>query len=288
MDVASRLRQPLCIDTNIAYSLDLSKFPGLDDPQHKNQPSLLIASPVPAVSTDIIPSPTTVEIPGLNEELLDDLLSVIDWENKAYEASHEPAHKHLTNTVRQTQQVHQVQSTHHRHQGHTSVPARSHVPSHAVVNPNMRQPAQCPNKLVTNSDLSKYALDVIFTNLIYPDVSRGGSFSLDTLLQSVPREKPQQRVHSGHPETFIGEYVSRLRHITDNGNEMPSELPFRGGHSYGKRKRSSDVTCDYETQKRLKCNTEPQNSNVYSRMMSNVIPHERTMLVPRRIRELMC
>lgn len=77
MDVASRLRQPLCIDTNIAYSLDLSKFPGLDDPQHKNQPSLLIASPVPAVSTDIIPSPTTMEIPGLNEELLDDLLSVI-------------------------------------------------------------------------------------------------------------------------------------------------------------------------------------------------------------------
>ncbi|XP_046372965.2 uncharacterized protein LOC124146629 [Haliotis rufescens] len=44
MDVPPHLLQPLCIDTNITYELDMSKFPGLDDPQHMYQPALLIAT----------------------------------------------------------------------------------------------------------------------------------------------------------------------------------------------------------------------------------------------------
>ncbi|XP_071080486.1 uncharacterized protein [Haliotis cracherodii] len=43
-DVPSRFLQPLFIDTNITYDLDMSKFPGLDDPQHMYQPALLIAT----------------------------------------------------------------------------------------------------------------------------------------------------------------------------------------------------------------------------------------------------
>ncbi|XP_067680175.1 uncharacterized protein [Haliotis asinina] len=44
MDVSFHLLQPLSIDTNITYDLDMSKFPGLDDPQQMYQPALLIAT----------------------------------------------------------------------------------------------------------------------------------------------------------------------------------------------------------------------------------------------------
>ncbi|XP_046373003.2 uncharacterized protein LOC124146649 [Haliotis rufescens] len=44
LDVPNHPLQPLSIDTNITYALDLSKFPGLDDPQHMYQPALLIAT----------------------------------------------------------------------------------------------------------------------------------------------------------------------------------------------------------------------------------------------------
>ncbi|XP_067681463.1 uncharacterized protein [Haliotis asinina] len=40
-----KLQQPLHIDTDINYSLDMSKFPGLDNPCHVHQPALLIATP---------------------------------------------------------------------------------------------------------------------------------------------------------------------------------------------------------------------------------------------------
>ncbi|XP_046372951.2 uncharacterized protein LOC124146626 [Haliotis rufescens] len=43
--VSPQLKQPLYIDTDINYSLDMSKFPGLDDPSHLQQPALLIATP---------------------------------------------------------------------------------------------------------------------------------------------------------------------------------------------------------------------------------------------------
>lgn len=95
MDIPSHLRQPLCIDTNIAYSLDFSRFPGLDDPQHKNQPALLIASSSSFVDTskmalsvtssvpfeddgavELIPSPTQ-DTTDTADDLLQDLLSII-------------------------------------------------------------------------------------------------------------------------------------------------------------------------------------------------------------------
>ncbi|XP_071078955.1 uncharacterized protein [Haliotis cracherodii] len=44
LDVPNHPLQPLSIDTNITYALDMSKFPGLDDPQHMYQPALLIAT----------------------------------------------------------------------------------------------------------------------------------------------------------------------------------------------------------------------------------------------------
>ncbi|XP_046567068.1 uncharacterized protein LOC124275535 [Haliotis rubra] len=43
--VCPQVQQPLHIDTDINYSLDMSKFPGLDDPCHVLQPALLIATP---------------------------------------------------------------------------------------------------------------------------------------------------------------------------------------------------------------------------------------------------
>ena len=44
LDVPSHLLQPLSVDTNIIYDLDMTLFPGLDDPQHMYQPALLIAT----------------------------------------------------------------------------------------------------------------------------------------------------------------------------------------------------------------------------------------------------
>ncbi|XP_046372979.2 uncharacterized protein LOC124146633 [Haliotis rufescens] len=44
LDVPTHLLQTLSINTNITYDLDMSKFPGLDDPQHMYQPALLIAT----------------------------------------------------------------------------------------------------------------------------------------------------------------------------------------------------------------------------------------------------
>ncbi|XP_046372915.2 uncharacterized protein LOC124146599 [Haliotis rufescens] len=48
--MSSPLLQPLFVDINITYELDMSKFPGLDDPQHMYQPALLIESPESRVS----------------------------------------------------------------------------------------------------------------------------------------------------------------------------------------------------------------------------------------------
>ncbi|XP_046567069.1 uncharacterized protein LOC124275536 [Haliotis rubra] len=42
--VPLHLQQPLFIETDITYNLDMSKFPGLDDPQQMYEPALLIAS----------------------------------------------------------------------------------------------------------------------------------------------------------------------------------------------------------------------------------------------------
>ncbi|XP_046372937.2 uncharacterized protein LOC124146619 [Haliotis rufescens] len=42
--VPLRLQQPLFIETDITYNLDMTKFPGLDDPQQMYEPALLIVS----------------------------------------------------------------------------------------------------------------------------------------------------------------------------------------------------------------------------------------------------
>ena len=44
LDIASHLLHPLSVDTNISYDLDMTLFPGLDDPQHMYQPALLVAT----------------------------------------------------------------------------------------------------------------------------------------------------------------------------------------------------------------------------------------------------
>ncbi|XP_067681485.1 uncharacterized protein [Haliotis asinina] len=44
LDIPTHLLQALSVDTNITYDLDISKFPGLDDPQQMYQPALLIAT----------------------------------------------------------------------------------------------------------------------------------------------------------------------------------------------------------------------------------------------------
>ncbi|XP_046567056.1 uncharacterized protein LOC124275521 [Haliotis rubra] len=43
MRVPTHLLQPLSVDTSTSYDLDLSRFPGLDDPQYKNEPMLMVA-----------------------------------------------------------------------------------------------------------------------------------------------------------------------------------------------------------------------------------------------------
>ncbi|XP_067682190.1 uncharacterized protein [Haliotis asinina] len=42
--VPLHLQQPLFIETDITYNLDMSKFPGLDDPRQMYEPALLIAT----------------------------------------------------------------------------------------------------------------------------------------------------------------------------------------------------------------------------------------------------
>ncbi|XP_071081095.1 uncharacterized protein [Haliotis cracherodii] len=43
MGVPTHLLQPLSVDTSSSYDLDMSRFPGLDDPRYKNEPMLMVA-----------------------------------------------------------------------------------------------------------------------------------------------------------------------------------------------------------------------------------------------------
>ncbi|XP_067681798.1 uncharacterized protein [Haliotis asinina] len=43
MRVPTHLLQPLSVDTSTSYDLDMSRFPGLDDPRYKNEPVLMVA-----------------------------------------------------------------------------------------------------------------------------------------------------------------------------------------------------------------------------------------------------
>ncbi|XP_071080501.1 uncharacterized protein [Haliotis cracherodii] len=74
MDVPAHLLQPLCIDTNIIYDLDTTKFPGLDHPQHMYHPALLVASPATRQSWL-----SALKHDDISEDLLtDDLFELIE------------------------------------------------------------------------------------------------------------------------------------------------------------------------------------------------------------------
>lgn len=110
----------------------------------------------------------------------------------------------------------------------------------------------------SSNSCSQYTLDMIFHNLIHPDVSEGQCFTFDTLLQSVSDDSFTQGTQ------YCGYLESQKR-----------------GTMSGKRKRSHDSLCDYDSQKRLRNNVQSHYSNLYPQGVAKI--DGRRLMVPKRI-----
>ncbi|XP_046567163.1 uncharacterized protein LOC124275604 [Haliotis rubra] len=296
MDIPSHLSQPLSIDTNISYSLDLSKFPGLEDPQHKNQPALLIAScPVASSVTssvlleaegtgDVIPSPT---LDNTADDILQDLLSIIE--------KHEPEYKANITDCNYDKMTRET-SPPNNHQVRRTQPHRSQ-PDPPCLTSRPKSQARYQHSTVFHSEqgsveqkcLSKYALDAIYQNLIYPEVNRGHGFTLDTLVQSVRRDVQGDRVQtSSSGQLVFGDYITRLKSVTGCVGKDVSPGQNTRNQRPVKRKRSHDVSCDHDTPKRSRCDGQSNDVRVYCAPVQPSFLNNGGFLVNRRVRELMC
>ncbi|XP_067681486.1 uncharacterized protein [Haliotis asinina] len=123
----------------------------------------------------------------------------------------------------------------------------------------------------TPCSTSQYTLDMIFNNLIYPDVSEGQSITYDTLLQTVSEtcNSTSDLLCSWLPQTQVGDL----------------SVPEKRGTFSGKRKRSDQTSCVDDAQKRLRCKTTSNGADEPTQAVSNAATSDRRKLVPRRVRE---
>ncbi|XP_046373030.1 uncharacterized protein LOC124146665 [Haliotis rufescens] len=132
---------------------------------------------------------------------------------------------------------------------------------------------QSDNHESSSSRSSQYTLDMIFNNLIYPDVNEGQCVTYDTLLQTL----------SDKDNAASDLQCSWLPRTQVEDSVLLSEASVKRGTLSGKRKRLDHLSRGDDTQKRLRCKTLSDDSCESPQDESKVANTDRRKVVPRRV-----